>query len=104
MSIEERAYAEGLRDCGPFPGYVHLSESNRAAPDHGTVDRDEIYRALAEIECDGLTTLESMNHVDPVIASALAIWHLVEAHPTDVIDVGLPHLHAAAEAAEFRYD
>ena len=104
MHIEERSYAQGIRDCGPFLGYVHLSESNRAAPGHGTVDFEAVFAALNEVGFDGITTLESMNHVHPAIASALAIWHPVEARPDDVIDVGLPNLHRAAAAAGFAYE
>ena len=104
MNIEERSFAQGFRDCGPHLGYVHLSESNRAAPGHGTVDWATVYAALVETGFDGVTTLESMNHVHPAIASALAIWHPVEARPADVIEAGLPVLHRAAEAAGFVYD
>ena len=104
MNIEEKSFAEGIRDCGSFLGYVHLSESNRGAPGAGTIGWDEIYQTLVEVGFDGITTLESMNHVHPAIASALAIWHPVAANPDDVIDEGLPFLHRAAEAAGFRYD
>ena len=45
-----------------------------------------------------------MNHVHPAIASALAIWHPVAEEPDDVIDKGLPFLHAAARAAGFHYE
>ncbi len=83
---------------------MHLSESNRAAPGHGTVSWAEVFETLAEVGYDGITTLESMNHVHPAIASALAIWHPVEPRPDDVIDVGLPYLRRMAEAAGFRYD
>jgi D-psicose/D-tagatose/L-ribulose 3-epimerase len=104
MNIEERSYAQGFGDCGEFLGYVHLSESNRGAPGAGTIGWDEIYRTLAEIGFDGVTTLESMNHVHPAIASALAIWRPVATDPAAVIDAGLPFLHRAAEAAGFRYE
>ncbi len=104
MNIEERSFAHGFRDCGPFLGYVHLSESNRGAPGAGTVDWAEVYGALVEIGFDGITTLESMNHVHPAIASALAIWHPVAKDPDDVIDRGLPYLHAAASAAGLHYE
>lgn len=103
MNIEERSLGQGIRDCGDWLGYVHLSESNRAAPGHGTIDWVAFYQGLVEAGFDGITTLESMNHVHPAIASALAIWHPVEANPDDVIDTGLPVLHAAAEAAGFSY-
>lgn len=104
MNIEERSFAEGFRDCGPFLGYVHLSESNRGVPGAGTVDWGAVYRALAEIGFDGVTALESMNHVHPAIASGLAIWRPVAENPGDVIDEGLPHLREAASAAGFRYE
>lgn len=104
MNIEERSLKQGLRDCGEWLGYVHLSESNRAAPGHGTIDWATFYQGLVEVGFDGITTLESMNHVHPAIANALAIWHPVEPNPDDVIDTGLPVLHAAAKAAGFHYD
>ncbi|WP_068110476.1 sugar phosphate isomerase/epimerase family protein [Tropicimonas marinistellae] len=104
MNIEETSYAQGFRDCGEFLGYVHLSEANRGAPGSGTINWTEVYETLAEIGFDGVTTLESMNHVHPAIASALAIWRPVALNPDDVIDVGLPFLHRAAEAAGYRYE
>jgi len=104
MNIDERSFTAGFRDCGPFLGYVHLSESNRAAPGHGTVNWAEVFTALTDLGFDGITTLESMNHVHPAIASALAIWHPVEDRPDDVITLGLPFLHRAAAAAGFVYD
>ncbi len=104
MNIEEVSFAQGFKACGPFLGYVHLSESNRGAPGAGTIDWGAVYRTLAEIGFSGITTLESMNHVHPAIASALAIWHPVAANPDDVIDLGLPYLHAQAEAAGFAYE
>ena len=104
MNIEEVSFAQGMRDCGTFLGYVHLSESNRGAPGAGTIDWAEVFETLVAVGFDAITTLESMNHVHPAIASALAIWHPVAANPDDVIDTGLPFLHRAAEAAGFRYD
>ncbi|SDI69660.1 sugar phosphate isomerase/epimerase family protein [Aliiruegeria lutimaris] len=103
MNIEEVSYAQGFRDCGPFLGYVHLSESNRGAPGAGTIDWEQVYGALVEVGFDGITTLESMNYVHPAIASALAIWHPVAANPDDVVDVGLPFLHEVAAASGFLY-
>ncbi|RYH06985.1 sugar phosphate isomerase/epimerase [Tropicimonas sp. IMCC6043] len=103
MNIEEVSYAQGFRDCGPFLGYVHLSESNRGAPGAGTIDWEQVYGALVEVGFDGITTLESMNHVHPAIASALAIWHPVAANPDDVVDIGLPFLHQVAAASGFHY-
>ncbi len=102
-NIEEVSFARGIRDCGEFLGYVHLSESHRGTPGAGTIDWLAVYRTLAEIGFDGITTLESMNHVHPAIAAALAIWRPVAAHPNEVIDVGLPFLHRTAQGAGFCY-
>ncbi len=104
MNIEEASFAQGIRDCGEFLGYIHLSEGNRGVPGAGTLAWAEIYETLVEVGFDGITTLESMNHVHPAIAAALAIWRPVAANPDDVIDVGLPYLHRTAEAAGFRYE
>lgn len=104
MNIEERSMAQGFRDCGAFLGYVHLSESNRAAPGSGCVDWDGAFRALSEIGYSGTLTLESMNHVHPAIASALAIWRPVEAQPDNVIDKGLPFLHQVASKAGLTFE
>lgn len=104
MNIEETSFAQGIRDCGEFLGYVHLSESNRGTPGTGTVDWSEVYGALAESGFDGITTLESMNHVHPAIASALAIWRPVAADSADVIGRGLPFLCRVAEEVGFVYE
>ena len=96
MNIEERSMAQGFRDCGAFLGYVHLSESNRGAPGNGCVDWTGAFTTLSEIGFDGTLTLESMNHVHPAIASALAIWRPVAAQPDDVVDKGLVYLHEVA--------
>ena len=104
MNIEEVSFARGFADCGPHLGYVHLSESHRGVPGQGMVDWDAAFAALAAVGFDGIATLESMNHVDPDIASGLAIWRPV-ADPADaVIDRGLPFLHEAAARAGFRLD
>ena len=104
MNIEEESFRQGFLDCGPFLGYVHLSESNRGVPGAGTVGWREIYKTLAEIGFDGITTLESMNYVHPAIASALAVWRPVATNPEDVINKGLPFLHRTAEEIGFNYE
>lgn len=103
MNIEERSMAQGFRDCGDFLGYVHLSESNRGAPGNGCVDWTAAFTALSEIRYGGTLTLESMNHVHPAIASALAIWRPVETQPDDVVDKGLAYLHKIAAQCDLHF-
>jgi D-psicose/D-tagatose/L-ribulose 3-epimerase len=103
MNIEEASFDKGFADCGPHLGYVHLSESNRGAPGTGMIDWDAVFQALVGVGFNGITTLESMNHVHEAIASALAIWRPVAANPNDVIDNGLPYLRDAARRTGFSY-
>jgi len=104
MNIEEASFADGFAACGHWLGYVHLSESNRGVPGRGTIAWDDVFRALAGTGFGGIVTLESMNHVDPDIASGLAIWRPVAEPADDVIDAGLPFLHEQSSAAGFRLD
>jgi len=104
MNIEEVSFADGFAACGPHLGYVHLSEANRGVPGRGMVDWDAAFAALAAVGYDGVAALESMNHVHPDIARGLAIWRPVSEPPEDVIEKGLPFLHAAAERAGFRFE
>ncbi len=65
------------------------------------INSTEVYETPVAVGCDGIATLAGMNHVHPAIAPALAIRHPVANNPGDVIDIGLPFLHRAVEAAGF---
>ncbi len=102
MNIEEVGMAEGFADAGEHLGYVHLSESNRGVPGRGTIDWEDAFRGLKQIDYNGPLTLESFVYLAPEIASGLAVWRPVADRPADVIEVGLPFLwrHAAAAGLE----
>jgi sugar phosphate isomerase/epimerase len=58
MNIEESSLPEAIRDTGELLNYVHLSDSNRAAPGQGHVDFGSILQALADIDYRGYLTFE----------------------------------------------
>ena len=58
MNIEERSLPETIRRTGDLLNYVHLSDSNRAAPGQGHVDFGAVLQALAEIDYRGYLTFE----------------------------------------------
>lgn len=59
MSIEEDSIPAALRQWGPgYVRHVHLADSNRATPGHGTTNFAAAFAALAEIGYDGYMTLE----------------------------------------------
>ncbi|VAW20989.1 D-tagatose 3-epimerase [hydrothermal vent metagenome] len=99
MNIEEESFAAGFAKAAPYLGYVHLSESNRGVPGRAMINWDAVMGALADIGYHGALTLESMNYVDPDIATALAVWRPVAKNPDDVIDFGLAFLLKAAADA-----
>ena len=77
MNIEERSMAQGIRDCGDWLGYFHLSESNRAAPGHGTIDWAEVYGAAIELAPSHADTYFNLSAVCERLGhEAQAIRHL----------------------------
>jgi sugar phosphate isomerase/epimerase len=53
MNIEERSFAQSLREAGERLRYVHLVDSNRWAAGFGHIDFDEIFAALYEMGYEG---------------------------------------------------
>lgn len=58
MNIEETDMAEALRKVGKKLYYLHIADSNRAAPGRGHIDFEEIAQALKDIEYDGWISME----------------------------------------------
>ena len=100
-NIEERDVARAIVRAAPYLGYAHLSESNRGVPGEGTVDWDEIFRALAQIQYDGFLVVESFAYMHPDIARALAVWRPVADNPDDIVSRGIPFLRACAARHRF---
>ena len=76
MNIEEDGYRTPILDCGDRLGYFHIGESHRGYLGTGTIDFDEIFTALADIDYSGPITFESFSSavVDPQLSNTLAVW------------------------------
>lgn len=76
MNIEEDGYRTPILDCGDRLGYFHIGESHRGYLGTGTIDFDDIFSALAEIDYTGPITFESFSSavVDPQLSNTLAVW------------------------------
>ncbi|MDA2989819.1 MAG: sugar phosphate isomerase/epimerase, partial [Actinomycetota bacterium] len=61
MNIEENGFHDPLLLCGDRLGYVHIGESNRGYLGDGTIDFDEVFGALAEMNYSGTITFESFS-------------------------------------------
>lgn len=76
INIEENGYRAPILACGDRLGYVHIGESNRGYLGQGTIDFEEVFGALADIDYTGPMTFESFSSavVDPQFSAALAVW------------------------------
>ena len=96
MNIEEKGMAAGLATAGRRCSYLHLSESDRGVPGTGTIDWDEVFRALVATGFAGDLVIESFVTLPPEIAAALCVWRDVAANRHEVLDKGVPYLKALA--------
>jgi len=76
MNIEEKNFRDPILLAGDRLGYVHIGESNRGYLGEGTIDFDEVFGALADINYIGPMTFESFSSavVDPQLSNTLAVW------------------------------
>lgn len=58
MNIEESDMAAALREVGDKLYYLHIADSNRAAPGRGHIDFKPIAQALRDIGYDGWVSME----------------------------------------------
>ena len=58
MNIEESSMGDALRAVGDKLYYLHIADSNRAAPGRGHIDFKEVARALRDINYDGWVSME----------------------------------------------
>jgi D-psicose/D-tagatose/L-ribulose 3-epimerase len=96
MNIEEKGVGNGILDAREHLRYIHLSESDRGTPGHGTCDWDEIFATLAAIGFTGGLAMESFINMPPEIAFGLSVWRPVAESEAEVMGQGLPFLKGKA--------
>lgn len=78
MNIEEYSMADAIREAAAAGklGYVHAGESHRGQLGTGSIDWDQFFGALNEVEYDGVVTFESFSSkvVHSTFSNDLAIW------------------------------
>lgn len=58
MSLDEEDVAETLEKCSTAVGHIHLGDTNRRLPGHGSLSWDRVFGALRNIQYDGYMNLE----------------------------------------------
>lgn len=84
MNIEEEGFYTPILETADVLDYVHMSESHRGLVDTGTVQWDDVWRALAKIEFEGSLVLESFAAINPDLAAATCLWRPTN-QPSEVL-------------------
>jgi D-psicose/D-tagatose/L-ribulose 3-epimerase len=98
MNVEEKGIGSGLRKAAGKTSYIHMSESDRGVPGTGTIDWNEIFRALADTQFKGKLVVESFVALPPEIAGALCVWRPVASDRYEVLERGVPFLRGMGKA------
>ncbi|MFO1070817.1 MAG: sugar phosphate isomerase/epimerase [Geminicoccaceae bacterium] len=96
MNIEEKGIGHGIKRAGRHCAYIHLSESDRGVPGTGTIDWNDVFRAMAESGFQGDMVIEAFITLPPEIAAALSVWRPVARDKDEVLEVGVPYLRSLA--------
>jgi D-psicose/D-tagatose/L-ribulose 3-epimerase len=92
MNIEESDFYHPTLKAAPYLCHYHLSESHRGVPGTGTVDWEEIYRALGESNYRGVVGLESFTEVSGAMRAATCIWRELAPSSDYLLTEGLKYL------------
>ncbi|MEO0562040.1 MAG: sugar phosphate isomerase/epimerase family protein [Chloroflexota bacterium] len=74
MNIEENGFHDAIVNTADVLDYIHMSESHRGLVGSGTVNWDQVWAALGEINFDGHLVLESFAAINPDLAAATCLW------------------------------
>jgi len=101
MNIEEDGFREPLMRCGDRLGYVHIGESNRGYLGAGTIDFEEVFGALVDMDYRGVITFESFSSavVDPNMSNTLAIWRNLWSDGMDLATHALDYMNTEMDRA-----
>ena len=89
LNIEEESYSGAIRLAGKRMQYIHLSESHRGTPGTGTVNWDDVFQGLKDVNFTGALTLESFVKLNPDIARATCMWRDIVKDPKALIRDGI---------------
>ena len=92
MNIEEDNFYDPTKKAVPDLCHFHLSESHRGTPGTGTVDWDQIYKALADGNYRGLVGLESFEEVADNMRAATCMWRKLAPSSDVLLRDGLAYL------------
>jgi D-psicose/D-tagatose/L-ribulose 3-epimerase len=92
MNIEEDNFIDPIKQIGKDKlGMYHIGENHRGYLGSGHINFIEAFRALKEINYEGIITFESFSSevVDPVLSNTLAVWRNLWSNSEDLASKSL---------------
>ncbi|KFC18284.1 sugar phosphate isomerase/epimerase family protein [Chryseobacterium sp. FH1] len=74
MNIEENNFYDPIILAGKKLKHVHITESNRGMLGEGTVNWEELFKALNEIDFEGNLVLENFSSSIPGLQQMVSLW------------------------------
>ncbi|MES2828048.1 MAG: sugar phosphate isomerase/epimerase family protein [Bacteroidota bacterium] len=74
MNIEEDNFYDPIIASGKLLKHLHITESNRGMPGEGTVNWDELFKGLKDIQFEGNLVLENFSSAVPGMQQAVSLW------------------------------
>ena len=92
MIREEDDFVGAVRETGPLLGYIHACENQRGIPGRGQVPWRDFFQALADVNYQGVVTIESFDPNFENIAKLCCIWRKLADSPEQLATEGLSFL------------
>lgn len=96
MNIEEEGFHKPIVATADVLDYIHMSESHRGLVGSGTVNWEQIFGALKEIDYKGHLVLESFAAINPDLMAATALWRPPNEGPDVLASEGIKFLKEGA--------
>ncbi|MCS3529204.1 sugar phosphate isomerase/epimerase [Chryseobacterium sp. JUb7] len=90
MNIEENNFYDPVILAGSKLKHVHMTESHRGMLGEGTVNWQELFKALKEINFEGNLVLENFSSSVPGMQQMVSLW---QKSPYDADELALGSLH-----------
>jgi D-psicose/D-tagatose/L-ribulose 3-epimerase len=97
MNIEEEGFYNPIIKTADVLDYIHMSESHRGLVGSGTVNWEQVFKALKKIKFDGHLVLESFAAINPALAAATCLWRPPNQGPDVLAREGIKFLKDGAK-------
>lgn len=74
MNIEEQSFYHPIIETGSYLKHIHMTENDRGMLGDGTVNWDDLFKALNEINFNGRLVLENFSNSIPHMAETVSLW------------------------------